>query len=56
MSLDHSSLLIAGVTQTVENKTKEQRVGFFGMLLGITDASLLGIILAAKKIRKGKVG
>ena len=30
-----SRLLIKGVYETVRNETKEQRSGFFGILLGI---------------------
>ena len=33
-SLEDSGVLIKGITQTVENETKEQKGEFFGMLLG----------------------
>ena len=39
-------LLIKGVTQTIENETKEQRGGFLGMLLGTLGTRLLGNMLA----------
>ena len=55
-SLDDSGLLIECVTQTVENKTKEQSVGFLGILLGKLYASLPGNILAGKGIRQAKGG
>ena len=38
-------LLIKGVTQTIENETKEQRGGFLGMLLGTLGTRLLGNML-----------
>ena len=47
--LENSSILLKGVTKTIENETKEQRVGFLGMLLGTLGASLLGNLLAGGK-------
>ena len=41
-ALENSGILLKGVTKTIENKTKEQRGGFLGMLLGTLGASLLG--------------
>ena len=41
-------LLLKGVTETVQNKAKEQNDGFLGILLGALGASLLGNILAGK--------
>ena len=41
-ALENSGILLKGVTKTIENKTKEQRGGFLGMLLGTLEASLLG--------------
>ena len=41
-------LLIKGVTQTIENETKEQSGGFLDMFLGTLGASLLGNLLAGK--------
>ena len=53
--LDDSGLLIKGVIETVENEVKEQKGGFFSMLLGTLGASLLGNLLARKGIyRAGK--
>ena len=37
---------ILGVSETIQDKAKEQRGGFFSMLLGTPGASLLGNILA----------
>ena len=54
-SLEHSDLLSKGVTETVQNEIKEQKVGFLSMLLGTLGPSLLGNILAGKQInKKGK--
>ena len=47
-SLEESSLLIKGVTETIKNEAKEQRGRFFGMLLGTLGASLLGNLLRGK--------
>ena len=39
-SLEESSLLIKGVSETNKNEAKEQKGGFFGMLLGTLGAGL----------------
>ena len=41
-SLEDSSLLLDGITETVKNEVKEQNGGFLSMLLGTLGASLLG--------------
>ena len=48
-ALENSGILLKGVTKTIENETKEQRVGFLGMLLGTLGASLLGNLLTGGK-------
>ena len=54
-SLEHSGLLLKGVTETVENEVKEQKGGFLSMLLGTIGGSLLGNLFAGKGIyRAGK--
>ena len=54
-SLKDSDLLFKGVTETVQNETKEQIGGFLSMLLGTLDASLLGNILSGWGVNeKGK--
>ena len=56
-SLEDSGLLLRGVTETVQNEVKEQKVGFLSMLLGTLGASLLGNPLTGKGKginRKGK--
>ena len=51
-SLKESGLLLKGVTESVQNEIKEQRVGFLSMLLGTLGASLLGDLLTGKGINK----
>ena len=49
-ALENSNILLKGVTRTIKNETKEQKMGFLSMLLGTLGASLLGNILAGKGI------
>ena len=51
-SLEDSSLLLKGVTDSVQNEIKEQKGGFHSMLLGTLGANLLGNILSGKGINK----
>ena len=44
-SLKEFVLLIKGVSATIQNKAKERKGGFFGMLLGTLGASLLANLL-----------
>ena len=54
-SLDASGLLLKGVTELFQNEVKEQKEGFFSMLLGTLGASLLGNLLTGKgKNRAGE--
>ena len=55
-SLEDSSLLLKGVSETIQNETKEQKGGFLSMLLGTLGASLLGNILAGKGINRAGEG
>ena len=55
-SLEDSSLLPEWVRETIQNEAKEQRRGFFSMLLGTLGASLLGNILAGQGINRGGEG
>ena len=50
-TLEHSSILLKGVTKTIKNETKIPRGRFLNMLLGTLGASLLGNLL----MRKGTV-
>ena len=45
-SLEDSGVLLKGVSETIQNKAKEQKGGFLSMLLGTLGASLLGEILS----------
>ena len=49
-ALEDSNVLLKGVTKTIKNETKEQKVGFLSMLLGALGAILLGNLLAGKGI------
>ena len=55
-SLEDSGLLLKGVTETVQNEVKEQKGGFFSMLLGTLGASLLRNLLSGKGINKAGKG
>ena len=55
-SLEDSGLLVKGVTETVQNEVKEQKVGFLSMLLGTLGASLMGNILTGRGIYKAGKG
>ena len=48
--------MIKGVTQAIENETKEERGGFLDILLGILSTSLLGNMLAGKGVIKAGDG
>ena len=47
-SYEESGLLIKGPRETIENEEKEQKGGFFSMLLKTLGASLLGNLLTGK--------
>ena len=55
-SLQDSSLLLEGVSETIQTKAKEQRGGFNSMLLGTLGASLLGNVLAGREINRAGEG
>ena len=55
-SLEDSSLLPEGVSETIQNDAKEQRGGFLSTLLGTVGASLLGKILAGKGVYRAGEG
>ena len=48
-ALENSGILLKGVSETIENESKEQRGGFLSMLLGTLRASLLGNLLTGGK-------
>ena len=51
-SLEDSGLLLKGVSETIQNQSKEQKGGFLSMLLSTLGASLLGNILAGKGVNR----
>ena len=54
-SLEESGALIKGISETIENETKEQKRGLLPILLGTLAASILGNLLTWKEvIRTGK--
>ena len=55
-SLEDSGLLLKSVSETIQNEAKEQKGGFFSMLLGTSGTSLLGNILARKGMNRAGEG
>ena len=55
-SLEDSGLLVKGVTETVQNEVKEQKVGFLSMLLGTLGTSLLGNLLTVRGLNRAGKG
>ena len=54
-SLEERGSLIKGASETIKNETKEQKGGFFSMLLDTLSANLIGNLLTGKNtIRTGK--
>ena len=54
-SLEDSGWLIKGISETIQNKAKEQKGGFISMLFGTLSPSLLGSLLTGKRtIRAGE--
>ena len=49
-SLEESGLLMKGANKTIENRAKEQKCGFTGMLLGTLGVSVLGNLLTSKGV------
>ena len=48
--------MLKGVTETVQNKAKEQKRGFLSMLLGTLGVRLLGNILTGPRINRAGEG
>ena len=55
-SLEGSGLLLKGVSETIQNETKEQKGGFLSVLLCTLSVSFLGNILAGKGIVRASYG
>ena len=49
-SLEESRLLVKGISETIKNDAKEQKVGFLLMLLGTLAASILGSALTGNGV------
>ena len=54
--LEDSGLLLKGVSETIQNEAKEQKVGYISMLLGTLSASLFDNILAGKGMNRAGEG
>ena len=55
-TLKDSNILLKGNTKTVENKAKQQKARFLGILLGTLGASLIVNMLAGKGIARAGYG
>ena len=58
-ALENSNISLKGNTRTVENKAKQQKAGFLGILLrtlGLLNASLIVNMLAGKGIIRAGYG
>ena len=55
-ALEDSNILLKGVTNTIKNETKEEKGGFWSMLLGTLGATLLGNLLSGKGIARAGSG
>ena len=55
-SLEDSGILLKGVSKTTKNEAKEEKAGFLSMLSGILGASLLGNMLAGKRVIRAGEG
>ena len=49
-SLEYSGMLFKGVSEAIQNESKEKRGGFLSILLGTLGASLLGDMLFGKGV------
>ena len=54
-SLEDSSILLNGITETVKSEIKEEKGGFLSMLLGTLGASLLGHLLTKNLSSRGVI-
>ena len=51
-SLEESGFLTKSVGETIKNESKEQKNGFFRIILGTLGASLLGNLLTGKRVKR----
>ena len=55
-SLEESGLLIKGISEIIKNEAKEQKGGFFSMLLETLAASMLGSALTGRGVIRAGQG
>ena len=55
-ALEDSNILLKGVTKSIKNETKKQKGGFLSILLDTLGASLLGNVLAGKRLVRAGSG
>ena len=55
-ALEDSNIFLKGITKIIKNETKEQKRGFLSMLLYTLGASLLGHLLAEKRVVRPGTG
>ena len=53
-SLQVSGLFKKGLSETIQNEPQQQKGGFLAMLLGTLEASLLGILLGGRQVKRLK--
>ena len=51
-SLEESGFLTKSVGEAIKNESKEQKNGFFRIILGTLGASLLGNLLTGKRVKR----
>ena len=55
-ALEYFNILPEGLTKAAKNKTREQRGGFLGTLVGTLGTTLLGNLISGKGIARGGCG
>ena len=55
-SLENSGILLDRVSETIENEAKEQKGGFLSISLGTLQVSILGNMLAGKRVTRAGGG
>ena len=50
LALEDARFLLKGVTETIQNETKEQKAGFLGTLEAALGSILLGNLLSEKEL------
>ena len=55
-ALEDSNIFLKGVTKSIKNETKKKKGGFLSILLDTLGASLLGNVLAGKRLVRAGSG